>query len=292
MPYLSETLRPQGELLSNYGLIDTGAMPNYIAAVSGQPPNPLTRAGCAAYRQFPAMKKPLDSEGRVKGKGCIYPAEATTVADQLSIGAFSWHAYIGAMADQFGPGNCVHPDINEVRNPETGGYQVQRNPFIYFRSLLDLGDCALNDVPLDQLSKDIKKSTSTANYSLISPDLCDAGVPGQCADGEPDGPAAADDFLERWVPKITETKTFRKDGLLVITFFDTAQPAGSSDRKRVGALLLSPFVSTNTSSAAKLDPYSLLRTSEDLFGLEHLAVAGSEQTKSFAAPLLGHVGGD
>ena len=291
MPYLSGTLRPQGELLSDYSLLDAGPMPNYIAAVSGQPPNPLTRAGCPAYRQFPANAKP-DASGRVAGRGCIYPAEATTIADQLSIASFSWHAYVGAMADQFGPGNCVHPDTNEVRKPETGGYQVQRNPFIYFRSLLDLGDCALNDVPFEQLAKDTKKTRTTPNYSLISPDLCDAGVPGQCPAGEPDGPAAADAFLARWVPKITATPAFRKDGLLVITSFDSSAPADNPDPKRVGALLLSPYVSTNTTSAAKLGPYSLLRTTEDLFGLQHLAVAQARSTRSFAAPLLGQVGGD
>ncbi len=291
MPYLSETLRPKGELLSNYSLIDDEAVPNYIAAVSGQPPNPLTRAGCAAYRQFPASAK-VNSKGLVEGSGCIYPAEAMTIADQLSIASFSWHAYVGAMADQFGPGNCVHPDLNEVRKPGPGGYQVQRNPFIYFRSLLDLGDCALNDVPLDQLTKDTRKATTTPNYSFISPDLCDVGVAGQCPVGEPDGPAAADAFLSRWVPKITKTPAFRKDGLLVIAFGDADPPAGTADPRRVGALLLSPFVSTNTTSAAPLGPYSLLRTIEDLFGLEHLAVAGAKSTRSFAAPLLGKVGGD
>ena len=196
------------------------------------------------------------------------------------------------MADQFGPGNCVHPDINEVLKPEKGGYQVQRNPFVYFRSLLDLGDCALNDVPFDQLAKDTKKIATTANYSFISPDLCDAGVAGQCAAGEPDGPAAADAFLARWVPKITATPAYRKNGLLVISFFDADPPEGAADPKRVGALLLSPFVSTNTASGAKLGPWSLLRTVEDLFGLDHLAEAGAAQTRSFAAPLLGKVGGD
>ena len=41
---------------------------------------------------------------------------------------------------------------------------------------------------------------------------------GQCVDGAPGGLAAADRFLSQWVPKITASPAFRRDGLLVITF--------------------------------------------------------------------------
>ncbi len=285
MPYLSETLRPQGELLSRYSLLDREALPNYIAAASGQPPNRLTRSGCPVYKEFSNGAK-LDSKGRVVGVGCVYPVDALSLGDQFSSGGYVWHAYMEDMANEFGPANCVHPDSNGPNKPERGGYSANRNPFVYFHSLLDLGDCAINDVPLTDLRADIRKVDTTPNYSFISPNLCNVGVAGQCADGQPDGAAAADAFLQTWVPKITKSPAFKKDGLLVITFGDVDSPAGTKDPTRVGALLLSPFVSTKTTLGARLDPYALLRTTEDLFGLAHLAEAGSAKTKSFAAPLL------
>jgi hypothetical protein len=49
----------------------------------------------------------------------------------------------------------------------------------------------------------------------------------------------------------------------------------------VGALLLSPFVEGKTVSQEEFNHFSLLRTIEDLFGLEHLGYAGGSAVKSF-----------
>ena len=100
------------------------------------------------------------------------------------------------------PDNCVYPQPGAPTATPTGGYSPTLNPFVYFHSLLDLGDCSANDVPLTELEKDLKKVDSTPNYSYISPNLCNAGVTGQCAPGAPEGAAAADAFLAQLVPKI------------------------------------------------------------------------------------------
>ena len=75
-----------------------------------------------------------------------------------------------------------------------------------------------NDVPLTELEKDLKKADSTPNYSYISPNLCNAGVAGQCPVGAPDGAASADAFLASWVPKILASPAYKQDGLLIVTF--------------------------------------------------------------------------
>ncbi len=55
------------------------------------------------------------------------------------------------------PSNCVYPNPGEGSGPaQPGGYAASQNPFVYFHSLLDLGDCSANDVPLEQLSKDLR----------------------------------------------------------------------------------------------------------------------------------------
>jgi phosphatidylinositol-3-phosphatase len=298
MPYLASTLRPEGELLSGYSLLGEAALPNQIAAVSGQPPNAQTEENCPTFGEFPANSA-LDSEGVVSGDGCVYPVEALTLADQLVSGHFRWRAYMEGMVDETGkPDSCAHPDFGGADEPAQGGYAARHNPFVYFHSLLDLGDCAVNDVSLDQLSADMSKIESTPNYALISPNLCNAGVTGQCPAGGPDGAASADAFLSQWVPKILDSPAYEKDGLLIVTFGELNPPdpavgaAAPADKPKVGALLLSRFVSPGATDSTPYDPYSLLRTIEDLFGLEHLGLAGGEKVKSLAPGLLGETRGD
>lgn len=279
-------------------MLESAALPNGIASVSGQPPNADTEANCPTFGEFPASSA-LDKSGVVPGDGCVYPVEALTLADQLVSGRFRWGAYMEGMVDETGkPDTCAHPDFGGADEPIQGGYAAHRNPFVYFHSLLDLGDCAVNDVSLTELSADLGKIDSTPNFALISPNLCNAGVTGQCPAGTPDGAASADAFLSKLVPEILDSPAYEKDGLLMITFGEVnpVDPASGlppvEEEPRVGALLLSRFVSPGATSSTPYDPYSLLRTIEDLFGLDHLGLADGNEVKSFATPLLGENRGD
>lgn len=300
MPYLSATLRPQGQLLSNYTLLGEAGLPNQIAAISGQPPNAATTAGCSTYGEFPPTAK-ASANGVLSGSGCIYPVETLTFADQLGVSQLTWRAYVDGMVDATGnPANCVHPGPEEVEAVAPGGYTARQNPFVYFHSLLDLGDCSADDLPLDQLTADLRKAEKTPSFSFIAPTLCNSGVTGQCATGATEGPAAADAFLSTWIPKILASPAYKADGLLIVDFAATnpplaapeAAPAPAGDPLRVGALLLSPFLAPGSTDAAPYNPYSILRSSEDLFGFDPLGLAAATKTKSFAPSLLNENGGD
>ena len=286
MPYLATTLRPKGDLLSGYSLLDAAALPNSIATVSGQAPTAETKAGCPDYGS------------------CVYSAETLSLADELSIAQFTWRGYMEDMVNpETGqPDNCVYPQPGAPIATPAGGYSPTLNPFVYFHSLLDLGDCSADDVPLTELQKNLKKVDSTPNYSYISPNLCNAGVTGQCAPGTPEGAAAADAFLAQLVPKILASAAYKKDGLLMITFGQanpaptdptTGVPAATTGNPlKVGTLLLSKFVTPNSTDAIAYNPYSLLKSTEELFGLNQLEGAKSAKVKSFAPALLGSNGGD
>jgi hypothetical protein len=298
MPYLSATLRPQGELLSNYTLLEAGALPNGIAAIGGQPPNAATSAGCPAYEEFTSAK--AQGDGVIEGAGCVYPVETLTLADQLTLAHFTWRAYVDGMVDATGKSaDCVHPDPGEPStSAEPGGYAASQNPFAYFHSLLDLGDCSADDLPIGQLTKDLgRKADAAPSYSFIAPTPCDSGATGQCAPGATEGAAGADAFLSAWAPKILASPAYKAGGLLIVTF-SAANPANqeapppSGDALRTGALLLSPFVTAGGTDDAAYDPYSLLRSSEDLFGLGPLGLAGAGKTKSFATGILAVNDGD
>jgi phosphatidylinositol-3-phosphatase len=292
MPYLSATLRPKGELLSNYTLLGEAGLPNQIAALSGQPPNSATSAGCSTYAEFSSTAK-TDPSGVVHGAGCVYSVETLTLADQLSSSRLTWRAYVEGMVDETGaPANCVHPGTGESEAATPGGYAARQNPFVYFHSLLDLGDCSADDLPIDKLTVDLRKTDKTANYSFIAPTPCDSGASGQCVPGATEGPASADAFLASWVPKILASPAYKADGLLIVNFAAVNPPntepgaTPPAEPLRSGALLVSPFLTPGSTDANAYNPYSLLRSTEDLFGLSPLGLAVGAKTKSFAPSLL------
>lgn len=278
MPYLAETLRPQGDLLSNFKALGESWLANSFASLAGQKPTADSEKDCPEYEK------------------CVFPVETLSYVDQLGTAQFTWRAYMEGMADASGkPASCVHPEPGATETPAPGGYSSVLNPFVYFHTLLDLGECSANDVPLTELEKDLRKADKTPSFSYVSPNLCNAGVtPGQCAEGAPDGAAAADAWLATWVPKILKSPAYKADGLLIVTFGavnpvpnpDPAQPPTPPASLKTGTLLVSPFITPGASDAAKYDPYSLLATNEDLFGLQRLGEAGGKKVKSLAPQLL------
>lgn len=275
MPYLSGTLRQQGVLLSNYSLLDAAALPNGLAAISGQAPSEASKSNCLDYEK------------------CLFPVETLTLADQFGPARFTWHAYLEDMADPDGkPANCVHPEPDASEAPAPSGYSATANPFVYFHSLLDLGDCATNDVPLTELPKDLKKADKTANFSYIAPNQCNAGFRGQCPEGTADGPAAADAWLEKTTKEILASPAYKKDGLLIVSFgaldpaAQEAAAAEGADPLKVGAVLASPLLTANGTDAAVYNPYSLLRSTDELFGLEPLGEADGKKVHSFATAFV------
>jgi hypothetical protein len=299
MPYLA-TLRPQGSLLSNYSLLDGAASSNSIAAISGQRPNAATKADCPTNDNFPPTAS-ANAAGIVAGDGCIYPVATLSLGDQMTSATIKWRAYMESMVDPAtgAPANCVYPEPGTAEVPVAGGYAVRLNPYTRFHSLLDLGDCQANDVPLTELDKDLKKADSTPSFSYISPNLCNAGVAGQCPAGAPQGAAAADAFLATLVPKILKSAAYKKDGLLILTFnqvspADPAAPpaAPNPEPLKTGTLLVSRFASPGGTDATAYDPYSMLRSLEEIFQLDYLAGAAPTKVKSFAPALLGLNGGD
>jgi len=281
MPYLSGELRPQGVLLTDYSLLDTAPLPNGIATVSGQPPSPAAKAGCPRYEE------------------CVYEVETLTLADQLVGARLRWHGYIEGMQNpEAKPESCVQPEPEAAVAPTPSGYSPLLNPFVFFHSLLDLGDCDENDVPLDKLAGDLKKTEKTANFSYLSPSLCNAGFRGSCPEGTADGPAAADAFLAKVVPEILASPAYKEDGLLIVSF-GAADPAAAADPatapadpRNVGGLLISPLLTPGGTDGAAYDPYSVLRSVEDLFALDPLGKAAGAKVKAFSGAFLTANGGD
>ena len=287
-PYLSKQLVPQGALLTEYRSLGTADLPDHIAMIGGQPPNADTSAGCPTYKEIPFTATPSKS-GEIAGPGCVYPNTVTTIGDQLSASRREWRAYMEDLdKGPDGKATCRRPasdaadDTLKARPGD--GYATRHNPFVYFHSLLDLGDCDALNGPLERLETDLQSVKTTPNYSFVAPNLCNDGTESPCVDGSPGGLPAADAFLAKWVPKILASPAYKADGLLIVTFAGGPTPTDGSEGVRNGTLLLSRFAEAGTTIAAPYDPYSLLRSIQDLFALKPLA--RSAKASSFADTVL------
>lgn len=174
-PYLRSLVR-KGALLNHFDSLGHGELADELAMVSGQSPNPDTSAGCTTFREYPASAS-ADTQGLVAGKGCVYPDSALTLGDQVTSDGKVWGAYIDAMGET----TCQHPNSNASTGlalPGTGsGYDVAHNPFIFFHSLLDAGDCFNDDHDLGKLAPALSSSSRTPRFTFVAPDACADGDP-------------------------------------------------------------------------------------------------------------------
>jgi len=242
-PYLATTLPSQGILLKKYYGIGHYSNDNYVAMLSGQPPNSDNQLDCAlsGFADFPAGDGLVD--GIQQGAGCEYPADVPTLPGQLDAAGYTWKGYMEDMGNvptresaTCGYAGDGQPD-NTLAAVSGDGYAARHDPFVYFHSITD--DTALCDssvVPLGAtdgtlpvgtpagvtgLATDLQSVGTTPNYSFITPNLCDDGHDYPCQNQtSPASSAVADQnaFLQTWVPLIEASPAFKQDGLLIVTF--------------------------------------------------------------------------
>jgi hypothetical protein len=248
-PYLAATLPAKGAMLTQYYGIGHQSNDNYLALVSGQPPNPLTQSDCQVYSGFVAGSV---DDGIETGAGCVYPSQIRTIGAQLSARKRSWRAYQEGMGNDSSreAAACAHPDLNQLdgtqKSEPNDGYATRHNPFVYFESVTGKQSyCNRHVVALGStdgtmpaaalpgetgLATDLKSVKTTPAYSFITPDLCSDGHDDPCKNRPGKGSAAAniDAFLHRWVPRIRNSPAYHQGGLIVITFDESEGPQTDS----------------------------------------------------------------
>jgi phosphatidylinositol-3-phosphatase len=314
-PYLAQTLAARGALLTQYYSIGHASLGNYIALISGQAPNDATQLDCPMFVDFRPSAPRLDAHGQLLGSGCVYPPIVSTLPDQLEAAGLTWRGYMEDMGKDPARESAVcghvpigQPDTTQIAQVRDQ-YAARHNPFVYFHTIIDnRRRCAAGVVNLERLAADLAAIATTANYTFITPNLCDDGHDVHCVDGRRGGLTAIDTFLEKWVPLIERSAAYRADGMLIITFDESAGsgPEGSSaccgERAlpgalyapgfggpgggRIGAVVLSPFVRPGTVSAVPYNHYALLRTVEAIFGLGYLGYAAEPNLRVFGADVF------
>ncbi|HTW38676.1 MAG TPA: alkaline phosphatase family protein [Steroidobacteraceae bacterium] len=314
-PYLARTLTREGLLLRQYYAIGHNSLDNYIALVSGQAPNEDTQNDCWRYIEFKLAEPRLDAHGQALGRGCVYPGLVKTLPDELEAQHLSWKGYMEDMGKDptRESRTCARPPLGSVGSLQlatpTDQYAVKHNPFVYFHSIIDtVARCNAHVVALDELPRDLASARTTPSYVFITPNLCHDGHDAPCADGEPGGPVSTDAFLRKWVPLLTHSEAFQRDGLLIVTFDESSfegpeMAAACCDERplpgarlppgiggpgggRIGAVLLSPFLPRGVVSDVPYNHYALLRSIERIFGVKPLGYAADPRLRTLDADFL------
>ena len=302
-PYLAKTLTSQGQLMPNFFAVTHQSLGNYIALISGQGSNIDTQADCQFFQDV--APGTVGADDQAMGQGCVYPKAMKSIADQLVEKGRTWKGY---MEDMGTP--CRHPALNSQDDTQTAEpkdqYAARHNPFVYFHSIIDSPLCAQNNVPLERFPGDLRSSATTADYVFITPNLCHDAHDEPCVNGEPGGMVSADRFLQTWIPQIQASAAYREGGLIIITF-DEAEthdasaccdepqfpntpnnggPTPGPGGGRIGGVLLSPFVRGGSVNQTAYNQFSLLRSTEDLFGLGHLGYAARPGLRAFGSDVF------
>jgi hypothetical protein len=320
-PYLNCTLVPQGMYLQNYYSTGHVSLDNYLSETAGVPGNADTLSDCQLYMDFTGVAYvPAPSTGgTTAGVGCVYPTSVTTFEDQLTSAGDTWQGLMedmgwdpsretttcGIPATSGVADNPATPTEDDTQDAEAQDqYAARHNPFAYFLSLDDSGACAKDVVPLGTPSSPLSGLETSlqdpANFTWITPDLCDDGHDSPCKGpdlvqelaGAPDtvtapttvgagGLTSADRFLSVVVPMIEASPAYKAGGLIEISFDEGSDTDTSSCCGEVpgttgvepvggggltGLLLISPLIKPGVSTV-DYNHYSLLASNENLFGI-------------------------
>ncbi len=298
-PYLAQTLPSEGVFVPNYYAVGHASLDNYIAMISGQAPNKLTREDCKA--KFTIFSGPIviGENEQVEGEGCVYPNETKTLPEQLEEAGDSWKGYMQSM-----PRACAHPFLNAEDKEQGEGtlaepndtYATRHDPFMWFKSIIEREtNCEHHVVNLEALPTDLEKAETTPSFSFITPDVCSDGHDSTCKNkAEPAGFAGINGFLKTWVPRITGSPAYKEDGLLIVTFdeatgSDTSACCGetTSGGGQVGAVMLSPYITPGITSPGSYNHYSMLASIEDFFGLPLIGDTKEAGTTTFESAIFG-----
>ena len=307
-PYLANTLRPNGLLLSQFYAVAHWSLGNYLAIIGGVAPTKDIQGDCTRYTDMTGGTPAPD--GQVKAAhGCVYPKFVPTLAGQLTDQHLSWKGYMQDMGNIPGreQASCGRPGLGangaDLTQEAAQGdnYAARHNPFIYFSSVRDTPACGTQVVPLTQLATDLHSDATTPNFSFISPNLCDDGH-NQCT-----SPQDPDSWLKTWIPLIQASPAYKSSAIIILAdeakndsracCMEASGPnlaypggptaallgaeGGGKGGGLIGALVLSPFVKPGSTSTVPYNDYSLLGSIEDLFGLSHLGYAASPNVQAF-----------
>ncbi|HEV3212285.1 MAG TPA: alkaline phosphatase family protein [Acidimicrobiales bacterium] len=168
-----------------------------------------------------------------------------------------------------------------------GLYAGKHNPFRYYTDIRASKSLCHHLQPLSTFMKDLKQHGALPRFSFVSPDLCH--------DGHDCSPSSAFSWLQGFVKSVTTSPSWKKHGLLIVTWdeaadSDTSQISPSGQVRsnggggHVATLLIAPGVRAGTVVTAPMTHESLLASIESNFHLPFLKGAAAWSSHTLKLP--------
>ena len=174
------------------------------------------------------------------GSPSEHPLSVPSIFQQLGRG---WRALADAM-----PANCALSN--------SGQYAVRHNPATYFTNVRS--QCARQDVPL------AAKPDLSARFTFVSPSLC--GSMHSCPTGDTTAQQVrnGDRWLATFLPKVLASSQYRSGSTAVFVTWDEDD---YHHNQHIPTLVIAPSVPSGLKVATTFNHYSMLRTTEELLGI-------------------------
>jgi hypothetical protein len=186
------------------------------------------------------------------------PGGGLTIPSIFGLLAGGWRSLEESM-----PAACDR--TNAADSTGMGIYAVRHNPAAYYLELRSTttggdGSCIRQDVTYDaSTSPDV-----SARFTLVTPNLVDDMHKTPATPTQNDQLAAGDTWLSTFLPQVFSTPDYVNGRTAVFVVWDE----GTTGDARVPLIVATPFVPPDATVAGSFTHFDLLRTFEDLLGLQ------------------------
>ena len=178
------------------------------------------------------------------------------IAQQITAAGKTWKIYAESLPSVGYTGNDVYP------------YIKHHNPFAYFDSVLNSTTQKANIVPFSQFASDLSNN-ALPNYAFVVPSNIHNGH--DCPDGTNNCTLATkligiDNWLSANVGPVAQNSTFMSNGVLVVTFDESAIDNTNGGGK-IAVVIAGGNIKTGFQSTTKYQFENLLRFTMDRLGV-------------------------
>lgn len=227
LPYIN-SLAKKYMLATNWWGVSHPSEPNYLAMMSG------------SIWDNPADLTPQDRT-----------YAGPTLVDELAARSIGWKAYMQDM-----PRAC---DLTDQYSP--GNYDVNHNPFMYFKSIRNNPAQCNRDVPFTQFAPDLARGTAPPFMYV---------VPNTVYDMHDGTYGTADAWLKTQLSLVFASRWYAQGGTVVLTWDE-----GESGGDRVATIIISAHTAGKGKYTAYVNHYGLLRGLEATYLVTFLGKATS-----------------
>ncbi len=178
-----------------------------------------------------------------------------SIADNIEAAGLTWKSYEESMS-------------TPCQLTGSGGYVPRHNPAVYYNSLrLDPARCQAHVVNYTNLAADLTSASTTPNYAMITPNVCNGTHDCSVATG--------DTWLKDNVPALLASPACTVDQCLVVLTWDEDD---GSQGNHILTVLAGSLAKQGVTSGTRYDHFSQLRTVELLLGLPTLTANDAAAT--------------